>query len=209
MSMNQINDLTKNFSRQIYKGQGIYKSSGSVGPTTTPNAYEDYSYNPFSDNITISGTQLTSFISPFTKTISKVYFFSRSSAGTHYPVQIVLYENPNPENNAPTWTKKGQSADIAMTTDGLKILSSVGLGVVQGYQYFLGVCKNGSGGGSTTPLVLGRLSGFNNVFSSIASSDLAAATPATFTTNVSSNTVAGWTAGTSSSGTWYFRLVFA
>ena len=208
--MNNNNTIvSKNFTRQPYKGQGIYKTSGGISPSAVGNVQETYPYNPFADTITVSGTRLTSFLSSFTGKISKIYIINRNAAGTHFPVQISVYQNPTPEANASTWTKLAQTGDIAMTTDGLKVASGLSISIVQGYQYYIGISRNGAGGGTTSPTLHGRNGGYNNVFSSIDSSDLSAATPATFTTNITANTVAGWTAGTATSASCYVRLIFA
>lgn len=206
LELNNIN--TKNFSRQPYKGQGIYKApGGGVEPVDVVNYYQNNTYNLYADNITINGSLFNSFIAPFSKTLDTVYFFNRSAAGTHYPVQISLYNNPDPELDSVTWTKQGQSGNISMTTNGLKVLSGVNLPVIQGQQYNLGIHRAASGG-TTTPLVLGRTSAFNNVFANVSGSNFADTTPASFTTVLSANTVAGLTAGGSISNTYWFYLGF-
>lgn len=203
----QQNDLTKNFTRQPYKGQGIYKTPGAITPSKIYNYYQNIGLSQLNDNLSIGGSRLCSWISPVTATIDKILIFNRNSAGTHYPIQLSLYETPDPSLNALTYTKKGQSGDITMTTDGVKILTNANLPVVQGYGYFVGAHRKNTGG-TTTPLMVGRSSGFNNVFGNISGSDLSNATPASFTTTISSNTVAGWTGGTATADSIWFLLFY-
>lgn len=166
------------------------------------NYIETIPKNPFSDAITISGMVGSLIISPFTKSISQVWFYVRGSVGTNYPVQVALYETATPLSNTPTYTKLAQSGDIATTSAGFKSLTGLNIPIVQGYGYFITICRSASGG-TTTPTLQGRNSSFNAVSGNIAATNFADTTPANFSTNVSANTVGTWVGGTSSGGaTW-------
>lgn len=207
MTLNNNEIVSKNFSRQPYKGQGIYKTPGGITPALVPNYYQNNAYTMYDNVITVSGSVFASFLSPVTTTLNEIYFINRNAAGTHYPVQASLYRNPTPTVDSSTWTKIGQSGNVAMTTNGLKIITGINLPIVQGYQYSIGIHR-ASSGGSTTPQIIGRTAGYNNVFANLSGSDLANATPASYTTVVSTNTVAGLTAGTSVSASFWFYCGF-
>jgi hypothetical protein len=170
---------------------------------STANYIESYGLSNFDGSVTVSGTAGTFAISPFTKNITSLYFFNRNSAGTHYPIQVAIWQTTTPSSNTPTFTKLAQSGDIACTTDGIKSLSGVSVPIVQGYGYYF-TFSRASGGGSTTPLVCAQANGFNRVLGNFAASDLANATPANFAINVSANTIGTWTGGTSSAGCPWF-----
>lgn len=200
------NNVLKNFSRQIYKGFGMYKGYSAITPVSSVNYLESFGESNFDGSATISGTVGTFVIAPFTKTINTVFFFNRNSAGTHYPIQISIYETSTPTSNTPTFTKLAQSGNIACTSDGIKSLTGATVPIVQNYGYYFEFSR-ASSGGTTTPLLLAQPNGFNRVLGNMSSSDLASATPASFSINVSANTVGTWTAGTSvATCPWFLAL---
>lgn len=182
----------------------IYNQGASGGGTSSVNSYQNNSLNAFGDSITISGTRGSTFISPFTLKINTIIFYNQNAAGTHVPVQISLYQTADPLVNGPTFTKLGQTGDIACVTNGFKAATGLSVQIYQGYYYYMCFSKSGSGGGSTTPTLSGRATGANYVASNMSASDLSTATPATFTMDINANTIAGWTAGTANaSSTWF------
>lgn len=171
--------------------------------SATANYIESYGLSNFDGTVTVSGTAGTFAISPFSKTITSLFFFNRNSAGTHYPIQVSIYETSTPSSNTPTFTKLAQSGNVACTSDGIKSITGISVPIVQGYGYYF-CFSRASSGGSTTPLICAQANGFNRVLGNFAATDLASATPASFSINVSANTIATWTGGTSSAGCPWF-----
>lgn len=200
--------------RTLTQGSGITLTEGtdditiasSVGPTNLVNYYQTHPLGVFGNSINVAGIIGTAFLMPFSGTLDTVTFFAQNAAGTHYPVNVCIFETNTPFAGSQTYTKIYQSGNVSMTTSGYKQASSIATAMVQGRGYFVVIIRAASGG-TTTPIIVGRTGGFNRVSGNIASADVGTA-PASFTTDIAANTVSGLTTGTPSSDSLWALLQY-
>jgi hypothetical protein len=172
--------------------------------------YQPFGQPSFGQSFDVNGVRATSFIAPYTRAMSEFIFFNVNGTGTHYPVSMSIYETSNPLDNAPTYTRIYQGSSISMTTTGYKVQTAINTVLTQYRGYF--VClQRLTAGGTTAPNILGTTNGFNNSSANISSTDTnsGSGSPASFSINISSNTVSGLTTGTATANAFWWLATFS
>ena len=184
----------------------LLKSGGGSSVTLSP-VITPYNKDLGQNNFNLAGMVGSQFIAQYTGNTFDFTFFNMLSNGGNYPCSICLYETANPLADTQVYSKIYQSGAKSMITAGY-INDVASIPMVAGRGYFC-MLERASAGGTITPQCLTLQPANNNAGSNINSTDQGAVAPASFTITISTNTVAGLTAGTAHGICTWFQIRMA